>query len=433
MRTLFENARKRLETFVEQRDKAVMILSAEGLQIAYVIKLLTDIEAAGSPDVFLIFPQDFESSRQLAALVVERIRLSYEAAGQEAGIAGEIEKTLPFPAVCLDEGQPPARRIREALVFARSLLLPNQGQRLIFGLLPVEVKDPEKYRDIVLQLIAVDKNLPWFRGMRLLIREEHVAPMLPQLDTIHPFLEQQHFDLSTAAMTESLREEARDPELPAEQRAQSLLQLACIDYAHQRYADAMEKYSDLLAYYQQTGNVMLQAMVLNGIGDVYGRMKNLHQARDWYERALVPAGESAHPIILFTVARNLGHIYYDMKNYEQAEVFFDGAQQLGLHTHDPDSKIVALEWRGLSQQKQKQYARAADSFEAAVLSAVEFDRAGHVQRNLEHLEKLLKRCNQQQRLQAFRYQLNAKQRERDNESPGTPVGHNRAADAPAAV
>ena len=73
MQKLFEKVQKNIEDFLEQRDKGILILALLGEQIAYVVKILKSIEDAGSPDVFLLFPHDFESPDKFTSLVIESV------------------------------------------------------------------------------------------------------------------------------------------------------------------------------------------------------------------------------------------------------------------------------------------------------------------------------------------------------------------------
>ncbi len=133
---------------------------------------------------------------------------------------------------------------------------------------------------------------------------------------------------------------------PRKSKAQALIQLAFIDYAHGRYSDALARYDQLLGFYQKTHNKLMQALVMNGIGDVYNRQQKLPIALSWYRRALVPAAGAASPVLMLTLGRNLAHFHYERKEYAEAEVYFDGCQKVGPMTSDPSAKILALEWRG---------------------------------------------------------------------------------------
>jgi tetratricopeptide (TPR) repeat protein len=194
-------------------------------------------------------------------------------------------------------------------------------------------------------------------------------------------------DFSAEAMEASLQQEAEDLEIGPENRAQALLQLASLDYAHSRYDAALGRYHRLLGYSRQTGNTTMQAIVVIGIGDVYQRMGDLETARDWYTRAIHAACESKSPVVLFTLARNLGHVSFELQQYEDAERYFDSTQQLALQVHDPDAKILALEWRGVSQMQLSAYDRAHRSLSEALATADEFEKHEHRLRIMERLQE----------------------------------------------
>jgi tetratricopeptide (TPR) repeat protein len=404
MLSLFEKLRTEIEDFIGQRDFSVLVLAAGGEQVAYAIKSIQGIEDAGSADIFLPFAHDFDRPDKFASLVVERVRASYEAARAELGLAGEGGGAPAFPVLCLDERQPAWLRIREALTFARSII-PYDGRRLVCALLPLKIRNPYSYRLLVQQLVKNDGMPPWYRGIRIIVREDTDVPLLPRNVHEAPFVKSLRVDLSSEAMASSLGEEMDNPGAPRESRAQAMLQLAAIDYAHCRYTEAISKYNELLAYYQETKNLTMQALVINGIGDVYRRARRLPAAKDWYERALVPAAASASAVVLFTVARNLAHALFELEQYPEAELFFDGAQQLGPQTRDPEARILSLEWRGLSQLKQGKFEPAAGSFEEAARLARESKRDEHCQRNAEHLRPLLAQLGRADRFEQIEREL----------------------------
>ena len=291
-----------------------------------------------------------------------------------------------MPDLCTDSTQDPAVRLRSTLAYARELLPRNTGQRLVCAFLPLTIRDPAGYGWLMRQVITPDGMPPWYRGMRFILREDTVAPMmgadLPPFVQIHPM------DFSAEAMEASLQQEGEDPEVRRERRAQALLQLASLDYAHSRYDAALRKYYELLGYYQQTGNTAVQAVVVMGIGDVYQRMGNLASARDWYTRAIRAACESKSPVVLFTLARNLGHVSFDLQQYEDAERYFDSVRQLALEVYDPDAKILALEWGALSQMQLSAHDRARRSLSEALAVAGEFEKPEHQARIAERLRQL---------------------------------------------
>jgi tetratricopeptide (TPR) repeat protein len=225
-------------------------------------------------------------------------------------------------------------------------------------------------------------------GIRLIFRDEvdseQFDPVLAKAQRVRLL----KTDFGPAAMEASLKKEIADESLPDEQRMQSLLSLAVQDYAHNRIEDATARYNVLLGYYQKTNNHTMQAFIINAFGDIFHRSGDLEKARHWYECALLPAVESQSPVLLATVGRNLGDVSFKQERYQNAEQYYDGVEKLAAHMLDPEAKAEALEWRGLSQEKQKAYDRAIESWEAASLLCRNTDLPGFLKKTLEHLKRV---------------------------------------------
>lgn len=386
MQRLVESHRRVLREFLEQRDKSTLVLRAAGDQIGYAVQMLRSIEQDGSPDVFLAFPQEFASPASFASLVAGRVQASELAAREELG--EKAAALPPLPQLCLEESNPPELRLKDTLRYARSLLPKDNGQRLVCAFLPLVVKDTAGYGWLMRQIIQPGGTPPWYYRMRFVLREDTQKPMLGPDISQMPFVQTHEFDMSHEAMAASLEKEAQDEKAPREQRAQALLQLASLDFAHGRYQQALDKYYQLLAYYQETGNTTLQALTLNGIADIFRRAGDIQSAKAWYSRAIAPATESKSPVILFTLARNLAHTSYELGQYADAEKFFDSSQQLGLQVYDPEAKILALEWRALSQMKLGSPDRAKQSLRDALAAARQWSKQQHEERILSRLTQL---------------------------------------------
>ncbi len=119
----------------------MLVAAAADLQIGYIIKTLKDIEDAGSPDVFLVFPHQFESPDKFAAVVTERVELSYKAAQEELKTREDLPGAQRALTIFRDLRVAADLRIKEAIRFARSLLPGGGGQRIVFGLMPLEIRD----------------------------------------------------------------------------------------------------------------------------------------------------------------------------------------------------------------------------------------------------------------------------------------------------
>lgn len=402
---LFDELKDEIDAFLEQRDNGVLVAAAAGMEIGYVIKTLQEVEDAGSPDVFLIFPHDFAGPGQFATLIVERVAQSYEAARDELELDDRASSLRRELEAIRDEKRAASVRVREALCFARALLPADGGQRIVFALTPLNITDLPGYAELVEQLALTNGGVPWFRGMRIIVREDTALPMLPEALSGEPYVVRKDFDLSMDAIAQSIEEAAEDPEASPEQKSQALMQSASIDYAHGRNDAALAKYNELLAHYQETDNPVMQALVMTGIGDVHNRSGEFDEAQAWYERALVPAAETESPVVMFTLGRNLGHLHFDREEYAEAETYFEGCQQVGPMTNDPSSRILALEWRGLSQLRRAAFESASQSFDEAIEAIGEFDRQEHLKRNLEHLREALQSRDPDGRLREIEREL----------------------------
>lgn len=373
-------------TFLEQRDKGVLVVQAEGEQIGYALQILKSIEDSGSPDVFLSFAHEFSSPSGFASLVAERVKASELAAREQVG---ERSSALPpLPALAMGESCEADVRVRAALEYARSILPPNTGQRLVCAFLPMVISDAAGYGRLMRKLIEPEGMPPWYHRMRIIVREEADSSLLGTDVAGAPFVAVHRLDFSPEIIAASLEQTAKDPNANEEERARSLLQLAYLDYAHGRDQQALEKFTGLLTYYEETKNAVMQAIALTGIGSVHERADDLAHAWEWYCRAIRPASEGKSPMVLFTLARDLGQVALGLQRYEEAESFFHSAQLLGLQVYDPESKIAALESKSLAQIHLTAHDRARESLNEALETAREFGKQDAAQRIQVKLNEL---------------------------------------------
>jgi len=386
MQQLIERERAAFIAFLEQRDYGVLVVRAAGEQIGYAIQILKSIEDGGSPDVFVAFAHDFVSPAEYASLVADRVKASERAVREELG---EKAAGLPqMPELCLDKTRDPALRIRESLEYARTLLPKDTEQRMIVAFLPMRILEAGGYAQLMGTVVQPQSVPPWYRRMRIIVREDTTVPTLPPGLPSVPFIAVHHLDLSHDAIVASLEQTANNDAADRDQRAQSLLQLAYIDQAHGRVQAALSKFQDLLAYYSEVGNSTMLALAISGVGNVYQSSGDLVRAKEWHSRAIAPAGESKSPIILFTVARNLGQVAFELGQFLEAESFFDSAGTMGIQIHDPDSVILALEWKAMSAVQLAAYDRARVSLSQALAKAREFQKSEHEARIYARLQGL---------------------------------------------
>jgi tetratricopeptide (TPR) repeat protein len=184
-----------------------------------------------------------------------------------------------------------------------------------------------------------------------------------------------------------LEAEAGDASVPLEQRAQSLLLTAAVDYSHQRFDEAMRKYGVLLKYYAGTHNATMSAVVLNAIGETHLRQGNNAQAGRCFELAFVPASKAPGPPIpvLLNVVLNLASLRTSQERWEEGEAFYDSAQQLATAQRDAATKVRALENLGHCQYMQAKIAEALATWHAGAFVARELNLPEQQRSLLERL------------------------------------------------
>jgi tetratricopeptide (TPR) repeat protein len=361
---LIQSARKAIAEFIEQRDDLIMLLSCGDNDCAVLLKLFRDAEQGNDTDVFLLFADDFVAAEPYVSVIGERLRVEHRIASEAAIEAGK-SPFPPIPDVIFDPQQHPSYRLYKAAAYTRSLLPSAGGHRLIWVLCPQKIMDRREYLSLLSPFVPREGVQPWMSGLRLVFRDQPdtvaYAPEIASADRVRPV----SFDTSPAAIEASFQAEATDSSLPLDQRLQALLQLALMDTAHSRIEPAVEKYRLLLGHYQEGRDAVMQAVVLNGLGDVSQRAGDLIKARHWYESAVSMAGESKNAAVLSTILRNLANLSFAEGDYNSAEQYFVGLDQLYAHMLSPESKIEALIWCGVCQQQQSKLPEAISSWEAA--------------------------------------------------------------------
>lgn len=386
MRKLFDQCQQAIEAFVEQRDDLLLVIPCTDADAPLVAQTVADAEQANGTDAFLVFPDPYVMPGPYIDVVVERLREQHTLANK----ALEEEGRPPFPPMpdaLADARRPPDERLREAIAFAHALVPPEGGHRLVWALLPMAIEDRVSFLKLVSTLVPWEGLEPWMPGVRLVVRDAPLTPPVAERYAQAPRLRVHPVDFGPEALEESMQEEVADESRTDEDRMNTLLSLALLDYAHNRFDDALHKYEKLLGYYQHTGNKPMQALVMSGLGDLNHRSELLVHAKYWYECALVPLAEAPTPVLLFSVLKNLGQVSYKLGDYPTAGQYFEMVDQVATQMRDAEGKAWALEWRGLSQERQGQYGEAVESWKTAAELSRSVGMDANLRANLEHLER----------------------------------------------
>jgi tetratricopeptide (TPR) repeat protein len=194
---------------------------------------------------------------------------------------------------------------------------------------------------------------------------------------------------------------ADDPKMPRGERMEAEVQLGYIDYAHGRFAQAVERFLNSLAFFQWTGVPVMEGLVICGLGDVARRQQNLNEAQHWYECALVPASKNGNPMLMATIIQHLAAIDFEQQRYEEAEERYSELVALKRAMLDEDGLAEALEWQGLSQERQQAYDRAVDCWYEGALICKTFNMSDRLPRLLDLLKGGYQALDMRDELGAF--------------------------------
>lgn len=404
MRDLIDRFTKELRAFIEQRDDLLLLVASTSQDTGIALKVLRDLDRASPSDLFLLFADDFADTASFVSTTVKRLQEEHRLACESRQQAGG-EPLPPFPNSLLDTGPLPAKRLHAAFDFARSLLPQTGGGRLVWAMFPAQVADWRAYLKLVSSCAPRQEICPWMRGLRLVIRVDtgFVLDSSPLADARRTRLTR--IDFGPDALTESFSRLAGNEKLPLVDRMEALLSLALLASAHSQFAEAETHFGTLLGYYREIDHPLMQAIVMNGLGEMAHRQGDLDKAKAWFESAVPAIVEAKEAVVMANVVQNLAAVAYEQERFADAEEYYDGLAKLKECLVDEDGKALALEWRGLSQEKQGAYDRAVLSWEEADLLCRVFELNHRHQPVLKHLRRGYQKLGMREALAALDKEL----------------------------
>ena len=387
MRQLFDKLQVELTEFLNQREDLILVMPSRDDEAAIPLALLRDVEQAQSRDIFLIFSDDFFQPGPFISVMMERLREQHTIVC-EALVEKGCSPLPPIPEMVFDARVAPEIRLKGAIEFTRPFVAENGGDLLVWVIYPQKIAEPGSYSSLLQRLAPWQGLESWMPGVRIVCRELPASSGMDSEWPNAPCVRIRNVSLGPEAIHDQLAADAADPGQPVETRMQGLLSTALLDQAHNRSEKALAKLNVLLAHYQQSGNVKMQAFVLNAYGDVYNRNNDLDGALHFYECAVTPAAAEKDPLILSMITYNLAEVAYKQGRYSDAEQYYSGLDQLSQVTLDIGSKIRALEGKGLSQERQGKYREAVSSLETSAGVSRQMNLDEPLRGTLEHLQRV---------------------------------------------
>ena len=363
MQAKIKELQQALEGFVQQSRRSLLVVSLEETELVYVLKLLETMDRQDAANVYGLFPQAVSTGS--SAYVAEVLTSHHQQldAANTARVSEGNPSWPPIPDVCTDQRFSATQRLRSAILYARSLVPNNPDNRLVFCLLPQKIASAQVWFDAVSSLLPAPNAAPdpaW-AGVLLILRDDKKNPtLIPQLRRQkNPHVLVYEPDLSPEALMDSMAREALDPTLGEGERMQVLSQLAALDYSFDRLDEAAAKYGVLYEYYSRYKAPAMQALVLQGVGDILRKTGNIPLARDRYAQGLTHALETQSLPLLLSLSYNVGDTNLELKNWGDADGHLDVAQNIAGKMLNPQLQADAMEKMGIARMGQQRYAEAA--------------------------------------------------------------------------
>jgi tetratricopeptide (TPR) repeat protein len=377
MQKLLDALTERLKAFVDQRDDLALVLRSRDEEVPVVLKALEGIDDASTSEMFWIVSEEFRDPASYVSAVVDAFAVKHGGVRLAMGREGMVPWP-PLLAGVLDESRRPVDRLRELMVFSRSLLPAPDGFVAAWCLVPLAILDRSGYAALLGELLRHEFPQPWCHHLRFYLRADQADPALPAALRAIPRVVWYEPELNQAAMQKALEEEAADPTVPLERRLQNLFMSAGIDYGYQRFDEALKKYGVLLKYYAGTRNMTMTALVLNSLGEVQARLGNAEHAGHCFELAFAPAAQAEGPPmpVMLNIVLNLANLRMAQARWEEAEAYYDSAQQLANVQHDAGTKLRAIENLGQCQYMQGKVKNALTCWHSGAAVARELELPG---------------------------------------------------------
>jgi hypothetical protein len=384
VRKLFEQLMATIREFVRQRDDLLLVVPCEDTDVPLLMKALRDVDRESGADLFLLFAENFQTPASfvdgMARQLDDEHRLTNESAPDDA-------KLPPLPNAFTDEGKPAITRLEAGVAYAHGLIDVRAGQHFVWGMGPGSIADPESYLTLLATLLPNPDIRRWMRGARIVAR----VPANFRFET-SPLAQYRRvrvrpFTIPPDIHESGLKATADDPKAPIGERMQAEVQLGYIDLAYGRSSEAVGRFLKSLAFFQWAEVASMEALIICGLGDVARREQNLKEALHWYQCALVPAGKDGNPMLLATIVQHLAVIAFQQQRFEDAEEHYSELVAFKRAMIEEDGLAEALEWQGLSQERQRAYDRAVDSWYESALICKSFEMTDRLPRVLDHLKR----------------------------------------------
>lgn len=367
MKQIFERLRDDLSWYVDQREHMMMVLDCTDVEVAYVLKVLEQVEGTHVGDMFLGFVHEATDAESYVQAIMANVSVQLTAVNMSREQEG-LAPWAPLPAACTDPRVPPPERIKTLLLYIRSCL-PEGDHHIVLSLLPTKMKDREGYARVVSGLFPRNGLEPWMAGVRIFVRDDRRRPfLLPQLarEPLDMVLIYDQLDLDTPALTRALEEAAMSPDTPEPERMMALVQIAALDFSYQRYDESYKKWGVLFAYYLREKNLPMQALALCGAADVLRQVGKLPEAKERYQQGLAVGASLETLPVMLNLLLGIGEVCLRLHQWQEAEGYLGLAGDIARKSLQTGTLCDVLERQGIALRALGRTAEAQALWRASV-------------------------------------------------------------------
>lgn len=298
MRRLTE-LRTNCEEFIWQPDEHVLLVSGHDSDMAYVLKVLEQVEGHDEASLYLSIADEYLDADNYARMIASRCIDVYDVVAKEIEERGE-PPLAPFPAALTTNKQlSPRDRVVMAIEHLGARLPNTDEHRVVVVLLPLAVHDWVDYAKFIGTFArrAGAPPEPWSIYARLFLRDQRDHVIGNGLLSLRAEgVLSVDVDMSTDAFAGDLAQDAVDPAVPVAARMQAILQLANVDLSYKRHEEAVKKFALLFDYYGRSDAPIMQAMCMQGVGDCLRMLEQPAPALERYQQGLAIALAAKSPV-----------------------------------------------------------------------------------------------------------------------------------------
>ena len=357
MKRKFEELRENLDEFVQQDDYPMLVVGCIPEELAYVVKFLQALDEKYPQNHIVVFPQPYEDGARYLDSIVESVRLQVEAAGLMRAERG-APPFPPLPPTLSDPRRMPAQRLKEVLLYLRSLLPNEDEHRVVVGLLPLSCKDFDSYGKLIATIMPAPRVQPWMKAVRIVVYDDRTHKKLvmamhaEKVEHVLTF----DVDFSTPALIDALARDVADPSVPVPERMSCLMQLAALDYSYKRYPDALEKYGLLFKYYETEKIPSMQALALLGTGDTLRAAGHPTLAKQRLQQGIAMGMEHKVLPVLLNLFASITGVCMQLQQFDEAESYADSGAKVAAAVLNPFAYADMHELKGDAQIAQEKLA-----------------------------------------------------------------------------